>query len=958
MKRLGLYVIISAMMMVMVGGFASPEKVYAQAATLTHESAKQIVLPIFDQMIVNANTELQEDSALTSDAGKQRYADAQILIPKYITIVEQAKSAYVASYNTGLSPSAAQIQALNAAQTVLNNTTSGIPTIFPQILQKLAGFGAVINISRQQLTNAFTQATEVSNGNTAAPNLTNPAAAVNGSQALTDAKKESKCSIGSQTTIASCLDEIVSWLIKNTLLKVAGFLVWLAANILNFGVQIGILNFKTWAPDALYAVWVVVRQIVSLFIVFAGLYLGFMYIIGREKAFEKFFPWLIIFALFVNFSYPIARTFIDVTNIVALNIYSSTVGPEALTWDVSKVLYSDAASPGTIIMNNLGLQQLVASATSPDTAKADLVGSINSTAGALATVAFVFYAAYVFFMAAGIIIFRTAVLVFITIASPLLFVDSVIPILGDRAKQLRKLFFEQLVVAPVFMIMLALTMKFIEVFTVGPNAPMRPVVGLISNGGQMITAFFGVFMMLVMLHIALKVTRSISGSTGEMATNFMGKVGGFGMGVAAGGAGILARSSVGSLASQMRESNWMKSIQGSRTGRGLYSLTNSLANSTYDTRNIGVVGKGLTAAGMGTGFMGVGGGKGTSTTYETGFQARDKAMREKAASIKDENVRAKYLAQKTGGIGANFLANKFGIRTDAQRTKLKMDEDGQKQIDRYNKIKNPDRQLEFFESLSKDVQDRIRANGNAPGQPGAARAATGTGTQATGGTGTTTGTPGTGTTAGAGAGTTTGTNTGAANNTTGGTTNAGAPGTTAGPTPTAGTTTPGGTGTAAGSTPTANAAGANTAGAAANTASTPTGTPTINTASPAGAPVQLTPEEEIAQRRTERQTEAAKVARGEAPARDQADAGEFNAPPAQNQTPTATGNIQPPPQSAGFNASATDLIARRQERRAAEEAQAAIRRAQGGDGDTGTSGATAFNPPPASPSSNGASVIS
>ena len=54
---------------------------------------------------------------------------------------------------------------------------------------------------------------------------------------------------------------------------------------------------------------------------------------------------------------------------------------------------------------------------------------------------------------------------FIIVASPLLFVDAVIPKLGEQAQRLRKIFFEQLTVSVVFMIMLYLSIAMTKVFT-------------------------------------------------------------------------------------------------------------------------------------------------------------------------------------------------------------------------------------------------------------------------------------------------------------------------------------------------------------------------------------------------------------------------------------------------------------------------------------------------------------
>jgi hypothetical protein len=361
----------------------------------------------------------------------------------------------------------------------------------------------------------------------------------------------------------------------------------------NYAIRIGILEFSRWAPDALYPIWIIVRQIISLIVVFAGLYLGFLYILGdKDGKFEKYIPWVVMFGLFVNFSYPLARTAIDISNIVSLNIYASTVGGDVLTGAIQS---KDTA--GALIMNKLGLQGLVMSAVDQTTVKekAGMLGSIDSIPGSLLAVVYVFYASYIFFMVTAIMATRTLVLVLITIASPLLLVDSILPMLGERAKWLRKIFIEQLAVGPVFMILFALTLKFLDVFS-----GMKPA----SSGSDItITTFFNLLIMIIMLHVMITVTKDIAGKTGAFATDLMGKFGGFGLGVASGGAGFLARRGVGRAVNFAKDRGWVSKDPDSVSGR----IANTLTSSTFDLRNSSVIAGGLQKAGLSSkGVMGVG----------------------------------------------------------------------------------------------------------------------------------------------------------------------------------------------------------------------------------------------------------------------------------------------------------------------------------------------------------------
>lgn len=443
-----------------------------------------------------------------------------------------------------------------------------------------------------------------------------------------------RCFSLTQFSMGVCISDFVQWFIKNTLMNIAGFFLTITANMFSYVVQVGILEFKNWASDALYPLWVVVRQIVSLGVVFVGLYLGFMYILGKVDTFARYIPWLLVFALFINFSYPVARFAVDVSNIISLNVYAAAFSNEALNG-------TSNASAGAVIMNRLGLTDLVASATYVEgTQGPNIIKGLNSVPAALMVVVFILYAAYVFFMATAILAIRTASLVFLTIASPFLFIDSVLPVLGDKAQQIRKIFFEQLAVGPVFMLLIALTTKFIVVFS---NGPLNVQTSTIINGGdsQNAAVFFNILMMIIMLHITLKITKSVAGALGQYATDAMGKVGGFAMGAATGGAGLLARNSLGRLAMKARDSKWVTNNQDSLVGRRVYDMSNSFAKSSFDLRNSKVVAGGMQKAGMGMGA-------GRTAGYEEAMEARRKDILERGSRIKTRYER--NVTDKDGNI--------------------------------------------------------------------------------------------------------------------------------------------------------------------------------------------------------------------------------------------------------------------------------------------------------------------
>lgn len=520
-----------------------------------------------------------------------------------------------------------------------------------------------------------------------------------GTSAPGGVEETGECSLRNLT---ACITEGVGWMIRSVFLNIAGFFLWVSANMLNYAIQVGILDFSKWAPDALYPIWIVVRQIVSLFVVFAGLWLGLMYIIGKDETFEKYIPWVVIFALFVNFSYPLVRTAVDISNVVSLNIYASAVGNEALTGTGNN-------TAGSLIMSRLGLSGLILSATTADkkanttTLESSMVTKINSMPGSLMAIVFVLYAAYIFFMVTALIIMRTVSLVFLIIASPILFIDSVIPKLGDEAVKLRKIFFEQLAVGPVFMIMLALTIKFLGIFG-----------GVATSGGRgthpTVVEFFNIAMMLIMLHIMLKITKSTSGSIGQMATNAMGKVGGFAGGMAMGGVGMLGRAGIGRVAAKVRDSSWMtnqtgKDGVGGFVGRHAYSMSNSVANASFDARNSSYVQAGATKLGMGVGM-------GSTMSYE---KSKNENKRKIDARVQDRkerynNIKTTNEDDSTNYVGAKSRQEFFDGGND--KDKVAMFKSDKEEAEKENREKNAEIALkaDTYKALGGDNKKEYFAN--------------------------------------------------------------------------------------------------------------------------------------------------------------------------------------------------------------------------------------------------------
>jgi hypothetical protein len=699
MKRLWVVACLVIGIVSVFGGFSSPKFIYAAKAEYL-AAGNTLLASIINTSLISTYNKKQRDENILD------FNQLKLLI-----------SSHQASDPSGIGDQAFQKNVLSDFKAYLQDRS--ISQTDNEVLGVISKINSdVTAIDSKLITNSLGTVTVKSAADIQDSSVLGPAL---GPPRGTETVNNTNCSFFITSSFTDCISAGVEWLIKNTLLELAGFLVWAAANLFNYAVQVGILHFADWATPALYPIWVIIRQIVSLLIVFVGLYLGFMYILGKDEKFAKYIPWVIMFALFVNFSYPLTRVAIDLSNIVSLNLYSNAVGSAALNAGIS-----DPTSAGAIIVDKLGLGGLAASATK-STADGALLGAINSIPGALAAVAFLLYAAYILFIVTGIIVMRTAVLVFLTVASPILLVDSVLPMLGDQAQKLRKIFFEQLMVAPIFMLMLSLTLKFLTVFS-GSGGPLGAGtgVGKLAQGGS-ITSFFNIIMMLVMLHIMIKVTKATAGEIGNFATTAMGKVGGFGLGMATGGLAGVGRQAGGRLAQYAENKGWVSRNPDSVTGR----ISSTLKNSSFDLRNSKVIAQGAGAIGFGSGLLGVGMGSGSAKTYQASKEKRERGQATAVESInKDADKKFKTTYQedvynddntikyRKGEVDkdavvkrADFIqkeAGKARFLTKEQHAKLiqpEVDSQSESTLAEYKKIKTTTEKKEYTTQLEKDLID-------------------------------------------------------------------------------------------------------------------------------------------------------------------------------------------------------------------------------------------------------------
>lgn len=188
------------------------------------------------------------------------------------------------------------------------------------------------------------------------------------------------------------------------LLQLGSWLLGAAAALFGFAADADKLT-AVIANPALYAVWKEVRDFLNMAFILFLLYASFSIIfqVGGKYGEKKILLTIVLMALLVNFSFPITRFIIDVSNSLMYTL-------------LSQFFPDSATDPQTILT---GITQSTALAT---ILTADTGASLTQL---VASVIFVFILALTFLAFAILLLIRIVALAIIIVSSPVAFVGSI-----------------------------------------------------------------------------------------------------------------------------------------------------------------------------------------------------------------------------------------------------------------------------------------------------------------------------------------------------------------------------------------------------------------------------------------------------------------------------------------------------------------------------------------------------
>jgi hypothetical protein len=472
------------------------------------------------------------------------------------------------------------------------------------------------------------------------------------------------CGVMSTAKVFGCIGQIMYYIV----FVPTSWVMVLAGEIMDFGIgySISSSSYPVTGHSFVTDGWRIMRDIANIFFIFILIYVAISTILGQDK--KKLIGWVILVALIINFSLFLTKVVVDFGNITARFFYNniSVTNPQTATTITGSAGHKSISYGFASTFNPAKLLANAKQSTTVNSAGGVIATGMSDEqfAGFYTVFALVggvvnLVAAFVFFSMAWLFIARTIGIWLSMIFAPLAFLSLTLPdkwdlggAAGGGAGKYMKFGswwsnLTSLAVMPaVAMLMIFLILTFLKTNFLG-NIPNETTTG----------QFIGVLLPLIMVSYLLlqtkKTAESMAGDFGGMMSKAGNFVGGAALGLATGGTALLARKTIGAGAMKLAESEKFKNYASkSRIGQKLWQGTKSISNSSFDARNVKIMGKDLASTGLGVGKVKSEGyikdaqkkAKEQKKTADT-FDASEKE-RENQKHLENEHLRKEFLMKR------------------------------------------------------------------------------------------------------------------------------------------------------------------------------------------------------------------------------------------------------------------------------------------------------------------------
>jgi len=251
-----------------------------------------------------------------------------------------------------------------------------------------------------------------------------------------------------------------------------------------------------------YEMWKFIRDFFNLFFILVLLYVAFKIVFQIEHDFKKTLLSIVLAALFINFSYPVSRVLIDVTNVpmyffanqmASTNGGGTSVFGQSLSASrIKGILIPGAENGGSVV----------------------LLDSKNTYGRFLIAIIFMFLFAVTLLVLAVMFVVRLVALVILVIFSPVGFAASIVPGLEQYSKMWWENFWKYAFFGPAAMLMLLVSVRFFSALGDEKTGIFKGVVAAANSNVSTDPTFFASMALfsvpIIMLWMAMGLAQTFS----------------------------------------------------------------------------------------------------------------------------------------------------------------------------------------------------------------------------------------------------------------------------------------------------------------------------------------------------------------------------------------------------------------------------------------------------------------
>lgn len=321
-------------------------------------------------------------------------------------------------------------------------------------------------------------------------------------------------------------------------LSIMSGLLGISATLLNISLMFTVVDMGHYINDivGINIAWSLLRDVSNIIFIFAIVYIGISLILGIDRSgHRQALARLVIAALLINFSLFAAKAVVEVSNIVAREVYV-LISPDTGECNIGSVqrLNGDCLNYGLsgVMMRTLGLASLfeIGTRTGDPTSTWGTPGITYEKIIYLSVIGSVFLliTSFVFASAAVLIMIRFVMLILLMVFSPLAFAAWVLPATRAYFSKWLSALLNQSFFAPLYLFMMWIAVKIIETYGISTVTGVQSGVGnagfaaaLLNESVGFSTVFLNFGLITVFMVAALFVAKSVGGIGADRALGML-----------------------------------------------------------------------------------------------------------------------------------------------------------------------------------------------------------------------------------------------------------------------------------------------------------------------------------------------------------------------------------------------------------------------------------------------------